>query len=393
MPVKLQSRPDLLLLLSLLLVILLNPVGNYPLTVRSNIPHNYGDIIIRNGRICVFGRREYGLRVSEQFLKCVAFVGEMIDADTPGDFHGTGFFLSVPAKSPELEGFRFGYFVTAKHVAEALQDHNVYMRVNKVGGGTTDFQNTFGQNWYLHPTDKTADVAIVPLAGQPNADVGTVGIEELGTTEALAKLQVGIGDEVFSVGLFTPVGENTSTNIPIVRYGTIAMMPPEQIQTELGYADVYLVEARSLGGLSGSPVFARPTMKIDIPEVCGINKMLGVAPGSILLGIMQSHWDVKESEMNNIYFVNDRKRGVNYGMAVVVPASKILDILNRPELVEMRTETENRKLRRKVAIPGMDSAKPKQETQITPAGAEIPIPTQEQFLGDLNKVSRKIKPN
>jgi len=333
------------------------------------------------------------VRVSEEYLKCVAFVGEMIGPDAPGDLLGTGFFLSVPPESPKLQEFGFGYFVTARHVAAALEDRYLYIRVNKIGGGTTDFQNVVGKHWYLHPTDKTADVAVIPLATQPNADFKSIGIEELGTLEKLARLQIGIGDEVFSVGLFTPVGENTSTNIPIVRYGTIAMMPPEQIQTDLGYADAYIVEARSLGGLSGSPVFARPTMKIDIPEVCGINKMLGVAPGSILLGVMQSHWDVKESEMNEVHFVNDRKRGVNYGMAVVVPASKILDILNRPELVQMRIDVEKHKLQRKVAVPGMDSAKHDQETQITPAGAEIPIPTQEQFLDDLTKVSRKIKPD
>ncbi len=361
------------------------------MTIRTPVPHNCGDIIIRDGRICVSGRREYGLRVSENILKCVAFVGEMLDPETPGDFQGTGFFVSIPPGSPELEGLGFHYFVTAMHVAKELQGRNVYMRVNKIGGGVADFQNTIGNRWYLHPTDRTADVAVVPLASQPNADVKAVAIGQFGTPERLTKLRIGIGDEVFSAGLFTPVGENTSCNMPIVRQGNIAMMPEEQIQTELGYADVYLVEARSLGGLSGSPVFVRPTMKIDIPEVCGIDKMLGVATDMTLLGLMQSHWDIKESDINKTYFINDRKRGVNYGMAVVVPASKILETLNTPELVEMRVEAEKRRLQRRVAVPSMDSAKP-QPTQLTPEGAKIPIPTQEQFLDDLTKATRKVRP-
>ncbi len=335
------------------------------------------------------GRREYGLRVSEEMLKCVAFVGEMLGPDKPGDLHGTGFFVSIPPESPELRGMGFHYFVTAKHVAKELEGCCLYMRVNKFGGGITDFQNTVGNHWYLHPTDSAADVAVAPLASQPNADVKAIGVEQFGTPERLATLQIGIGDEVFAAGLFTPVGETTSSNMPIVRHGNIAMMPEEQIQTELGYADVYLVEARSLGGLSGSPIFVRPTMKIDIPEVCGINKMLGVAPDITLLGLMQAHWDVKESEMNDASFVNDRKRGVNYGMAIVVPATKILDVLNRPELVEMRTEAEKLRVGRRNIVPTADSAK---STQTTPEGAEIPIPTQEQFLDDLTKASRKIKP-
>ena len=230
--------------------------GNYPLTVCTPIRQNRptGTIYVRHGRICVSGRREYGLRVDEAVLKCVSFVGEMLGPDKPGDLYGTGFFVSVPAESPRLSGFRFGYFVTAKHVAKDLEDRPVYMRVNKVGGGVTDFQNTIGNHWYLHPTDKTADVAVTPLAGQPNADVKTIGIEEFGTPERLGKLQIGIGDEVFATGLFTPVGEATSCNMPIVRHGNISMMPDEPIQVAgkiNDYADVYLVEARSLGGLSG----------------------------------------------------------------------------------------------------------------------------------------------
>jgi hypothetical protein len=328
------------------------------------------------------------LRVDEVVLKCVAFVGEMIATNQPGDLHGTGFFVSVPPESPQLRatGERFAYFVTAKHVAGDLQDRPIYMRVNKVGGGVTDFQNTCGNHWYLHPTDTTADVAVVPLASQPTADVKTIGIELLGTPELLSRLQIGIGDEVFSTGLFTPIGETTSMNMPIVRHGNISMMPEEQIQTEFGYADVYLVEARSLGGLSGSPVFVRPTMKIDIPEICGINKMLGVSPAPILLGLMHGHWDVKESEMNAPYFVNDRKHGVNYGMAIVVPASKIIDVINREELVQMRAEVEKHKLSRMAGrsmVPGVDSAK-HGETQDE-------VFAQHDFDVALKKATRKTK--
>jgi hypothetical protein len=90
--------------------------------------------------------------------------------------------------------------------------------------------------------------------------------------------------------------------MPIVRHGNIAMLPEEQIQTEMGYADVHLIEARSIGGLSGSPVFVR-TSEAEKDSHRGIQ----------LLGVMHGHWEIKESELNKPTLVHDR-RGVNLGI-------------------------------------------------------------------------------
>jgi hypothetical protein len=52
--------------------------------------------------------------------------------------------------------------------------------------------------------------------------------------------------------------------MPIGRHGSLAMMPSEPIQTDLGFADVYLIKARSMGGISGSPVFVRPSVGVGL---------------------------------------------------------------------------------------------------------------------------------
>ena len=66
---------------------------------------------------------------------------------------------------------------------------------------------------------------------------------------------IGVGDEVFLTGLFANhIGQQR--NLPIIRVGNIALMPEEPVQhPSLGPIDAYLIEARSIGGLSGSPVF------------------------------------------------------------------------------------------------------------------------------------------
>jgi hypothetical protein len=331
------------------------------------------------------------VRVSDFVLKCVGFVGEVHERDANdvvrGDLHATGFFVCIP--SAVRHGLYYLYFVTARHVAEELRNVDVYVLVNKRGGGTTEILASEPANWYLHPTDLTCDVAVCPMVYSPPAELLPVPFEHLLTPKSIEDFGIGIGDEVFATGLFSEI-PNTTKNIPILRHGNIAMMPTEQLQTELGYADVYLVEARSLGGLSGSPVFVRPTGKIPVQlqPGTGVEGLLAVRDRIKLLGLMHGHWDVKESEINNPTITHDRKRGVNYGVAIVTPAIKIIETLNRPDLLEVRMG--NEEALKRSGIPGMDSASSKDsDVQTTETGFELPVPTDEQFFDGLKKASRK----
>lgn len=112
--------------------------------------------------------------------------------------------------------------------------------------------------WWTHPSDATCDVVVVPVIPNLDAVFSSVPMEHMLTPDEIKELSIGIGDEVYSLGLFAEV-VNTSRNIPILRHGNISMLPAQQLQTELGFGDVYLIEARSIGGMSGSPVFVRPT--------------------------------------------------------------------------------------------------------------------------------------
>jgi hypothetical protein len=234
--------------------------------------------------------------------------------------------------------------------------------------------------------DETADVAVVPVLTDTNADMRAIPVTDFISKEDFHRFGFGLGDEVFTVGLFT-AAPGTSRNLPIVRHGNLAMIPDEQIQTKLGYADAYLVEARSIGGLSGSPVWIRASM-LTVVKV-GENKIspdgnapaLMVGPGK-LLGLMHGHWDIRESELNKPKIIHDGQKGVNLGIAIVVPASKILETLNQPELEEMRKQGDEMAAKR--SIPSTDSVKPKkQDSQ--------PF-TKSAFEAALKKASRKIDP-
>jgi hypothetical protein len=64
------------------------------------------------------------------------------------------------------------------------------------------------------------------------------------------------------------------------------LLTQEQIQTELGFADVYLVEARSIGGLSGCPVFVRPSIRLPQEKSTDphTKNVWAVGHGTTLLG-------------------------------------------------------------------------------------------------------------
>jgi hypothetical protein len=111
------------------------------------------------------------VRIPREVLKCVAFIGEVAHQDEQGnvfgDLNATGFFVSVRSNHfPEL---RHVYFVTAKHVAEDIKDKPPYILVNAKNGEPTHITN-FGPRWFFHPTDKSADVAILQIAEQFNVD-------------------------------------------------------------------------------------------------------------------------------------------------------------------------------------------------------------------------------
>ena len=94
----------------------------------------------------------------------------------------------------------------------------------------------------------------MPIKIKENEDHMYYSTSEFADDKFILENEVGVGDEVFITGLFSHHHGNHK-NIPIVRTGNIASMPEEKIQTQNYLREAFLIEARSIGGLSGSPVF------------------------------------------------------------------------------------------------------------------------------------------
>jgi hypothetical protein len=249
--------------------------------------------------------------------------------------HGTGFFVGV--KSPSDASRLFVYFVTAKHVLQSLDGKTwrpeVFVRLNTKAGASQVMKLALSpegkaQNLFVHE-DESVDLAVVPaLPDNEIFDFKVVPEEMITTTSDFAELGLSEGSEVFFAGLFSPY-LGTKKNYPVFRFGRMSLVTDERIKFGRHDAHLYLVEAGSYGGNSGSPVFfylgsdRKPGMIIAGPPLV---KLAGIMSGTFL-------------DKQPISVLETGKIAVsqaNMGIAGIVPAFKLREVLFAGELAKRR---------------------------------------------------------
>jgi hypothetical protein len=97
--------------------------------------------------------------------------------------------------------------------------------------------------------------------------------------------------------------------------------------------------------LSGSPAFVSESI-LDwkfVRAKRGRQKRQVAYTGQYyLMGLMHGHWNLRPEDRNKNWITTDSQcpDRVNMGIAVVVPAKKILEVLDHPELVRQRDQAE-----------------------------------------------------
>lgn len=254
----------------------------------------------------------------------VVFIGEISE----GKFkpRGTGFYVSITQQHH--------YLVTAAHVIHNINT-DIKIRIN-TESNTSTLVDIPKDIWRIHPdqSETGTDIAIAPFDfRQYKKNFVSIDVTSLLTPEKLSLHNIDVGSDVFMVGLFAS-HHGKDKNIPIVRKGSISAFPDDPIPTKLfGYIDAILIEARSIGGLSGCPVFYQP------PQFFIHQNQLKHSNGTQfgLLGLIHGHFDVKN--LNEDVVTDDvlgGKIGIHSGIGVVVPAIKILETLNHPDFLKLR---------------------------------------------------------
>ena len=296
-------------------------------------------------------KRRNEMLVTDQIRKLVVFIGHygVRDPLAPDEDKfipdGTGFVLML-----EAYGFAFPYVVTAKHVIDQAagkeRDGAVVLRINGLDGDIKYIKTKFAA-WQVHPEHsetgrkrKYVDVAVYGLVNYrewAKSDIKKYDFtylmeEDICTDAIIQKYAIGLGDEVTIPGLFlSHIG--TTKNVPIVRTGNIAAMREEPVPTDRGLMDAYLVEMRSVGGISGSPVLTHMAIrpKVLLPESDNSTNIEQSEKSHYLLGLMHGHYTI--TTRDEWVIRTDQQVGdINAGVAVVVPASKIIETILGSEL-------------------------------------------------------------
>lgn len=276
-------------------------------------------------------------RIGDQFLDCVIYLYPTVDAANAGmAVGGTGFLVGIPYK--RAKGYSHRYAVTNSHV---IRRGSPIVRLN-TRDGKFDVLDIDPQAWIHHPDGD--DVAVCPLSLPAEfyrykmlpADKIFI------TKEIIGQRDIGPGDEAFFVGRFI-THEGRQRNLPSARFGNIAMMPDERVRNYRTGLDQesFLVEARSLSGYSGSPVFVYISAFAHRPGQATTISSGGHGPW--LLGIDWGHVAGSQPvlERDGETPVQEGWRvPQNSGMMAVVPAWKLAELLESQELVEMRQQRE-----------------------------------------------------
>jgi hypothetical protein len=277
------------------------------------------------------------MRIEDTVRETVVFLGFEDNSPQSGGIHcvGTAFLLGYK---------NAGYLITAKHVAKVFGNNPFLIRLNKTDGTS---QNVPADEviWHYHP-DENIDIAAIPFE-VPNLinnrifDATYISDNMILTEEIRKKFFIGIGDQCYTVGLFRFLA-GQKRNLPIVHTGNIALLPEDEKipvsdwdsphGNRVRYVEGYLVESQSITGLSGSPVLVRFTIDIPVMALNGMTLRARVPSFQLfLIGLWQSAWKAPPSE---IYELN--KVDVPVGIGVVLPAYRIIEVLELPILAEKR---------------------------------------------------------
>jgi hypothetical protein len=328
-------------------------------------------------------------RVSDELLETAVFIYPSVeDARGRSSYGGSGFLAGVTFDNGGEE-WEIGepihvYVVTNRHVV--LGGSRV-VAITDTAGHT----NVVELDWVLHPDGD--DVAVAHLF--PYLPIGKcVGLHQFMTEQVLKDHAFGPGDDVTMTGRFIGL-DNRVHNTPTARFGHLSMGKTERVKSDWTglQQESLLVEMRSLPGYSGSAVFvdSGPWGINNIPNSREMGKLwlLGIDWGHIPRYVpVLAPTGKKPPDPQYVPVPEGLVVQENSGMAAVVPAWKIRELLLDDDGLREKRDTAERIWRMQNEVKGGSVA-----PDSVVAGQGEPAMTRGQFENALPKVSRSNKPS
>jgi hypothetical protein len=273
---------------------------------------------------------------------------------------------NMVARDPEAAST---YAVTNWHV---IGSGGTVVRLNLAMSNGTDTIATNASDWIQHPDGD--DVAVLPITlPRKRYRMACIPLtmcypsdQEWRTSPSGGRAErLMAGDEAFFVGRFIGY-DGKQTNSPTARFGNLITARTQKVPSRLGIEqESFLVEARSMSGYSGSPVFAylpyavtqrarSDRTQADLLRLATTGSMpteqyVREGPDEVwLIGIDHGHLPDhkrvlerdKETPVPDEWYVEQ-----NSGVMGVVPAWKIREILEGETLVERRKKEADERMR------------------------------------------------
>jgi hypothetical protein len=243
----------------------------------------------------------------------------------PEPFAGTGFLVSIDVPAPAEKGTAFYYLVTNRHVAECWDETNrpqevvsIAVRMNTLDHGAVilPLSNAGNAKW-IFPEDDSIDLAVTTVkpSWELKPDFRVLQFDNFALRESLRQHRIGEGSTVVVTGYFLQFPGQRKFQ-PILRQGTLSMIPDEPMKTTTGrLGSVYLADIHIFGGNSGSPVLAMPQ---DDFVHAGERWFIGVVSG---------YYFEKANSSMEIATTVKGETAANSGVAMIVPADEVKKLI------------------------------------------------------------------
>ena len=274
---------------------------------------------------------EADMQIHSHVLKCAVYLCLKTERDYIPI--GTGFIVNYT--DDDLD---FGYIITCSHVVKprlkdgSRNESDIWLSINTKEGPPRYIKTTRG-DWTPHIDGVDACVIGCDDSwdNDNQLDTGPLSQGVIGTPEKETRAGMALGDGVFLAGLF--VGRpGERKNIPVVRVANIASMPIEPAWPSSPKRPIFLIETKSLGGTSGSPIFLNADQfhRVARPRVAPIDpKTGGVILPYLLIGMMQG---AHGGHFADEFVIEDdgpkipKDADFNAGIGIGIPIQQICEI-------------------------------------------------------------------
>ena len=251
-------------------------------------------------------------RLPDDLTKSIAYLYySRLDAERGAVTGGTAMIAAVFDRNRRVG---FEYLVTCCHV---VSGGDVWVRVNTAVGTLPVIRKLPRGDWTLAPDQDLAVIRLKPPAREPCMDVQAFPLFASLLEEDCRPDGYGIGDDVFTVGRFISA-DGGYVNVPTARFGQIAAMPCQPIGYEVPYRKAFveqpgfLVQIALSEGYSGSPAW--------------VYEGAPMSEATRFLGIVGASW------LEDVRTGRRKRRLPLAGMAFVIPAWRVLELLYRADL-------------------------------------------------------------